>query len=337
MNSHLLYKRYSDVLVDELKAILEGDNDFLYSMMRYQMGFEDYSNVRRIDLNSNHITPIICLLTCELLAGDYRSAISAAVALELIHQFMVAHNDVFSGSTLEESEKSVNKKWGFGQAINVGDGFHALGRSSLFRLVENKISIGDTIVALRLLDEACIEMCEGQYLDLAARGKFDITKAAYLKVAEFKSGSIMGCSMGLGAISALAEDNIVQALKLSGQNFGVAYQIANDILKIKSCEVDLTLAQWYLRDRHLFPCVVMLEDLGISKQREFRSLYSKTSLDSRDVIQMLKLINDNNAIQIAQKEAQSRVNNGIGILKKSQLSNDTIRRFVDEVIPLIMQ
>ena len=339
MKPDLVYKRYSSAIYHELKSILDNKSDALYCMMRYQMGFEDdnsIANIRRIDFRPYDITSIMCLLTCELLSGDYEAGIPGAIALEFTNQFMTTHKEVLLDNKAERFEESVNRKWGFGQAINVGDGFYAMARTSLFGLVD-EISMADTIVAFNLLDEACIEMCEGQYLDLDCRNNFNVTESTYLKIAELKSGSIMGCSMGLGALAANVGEDIARILTMSGQRFGIAYQIVNDILAIKRSEDDLMQAELYFKDRHLFPCVIMLEKDSYTKEKWFRSLYSKRILDPRDVTQLIKNINYSDAIQISYNRAQSMIDSGLAILKDAHMSNDAIAGFTAKVVPLIME
>ncbi len=338
MKPDFVYNRYSRVIYDEMKTILDNKSGALYCMMRDQMGFGDNitENITGIDFTSDNITSTMCLLTCELLTGYYEAGISAAIALEFTNQFMVAHNQVLLDNKAERCEKSVNKKWDFRQAINVGDGFYAMARTSLFGLVD-KISMTDTVLALNLLDEACIEMCEGQYLDLDCRNNFKVMESTYFRIAELKSGSIMGCSMGLGGLAANVGGDIAQILNMSGKRFGIAYQIVNDILAIESSKDDLMKTEFYLKDRHLFPCVLMLGNDRYTKEKKFRSLYSKPTLDPRDIAEIVETINYSDAIQISYNRAQSMIDAGLSILKDSHIPNDAIAGFTAEVVPLIMQ
>lgn len=338
MKPDLVYKRYSIAIYDELKSIFDNKNDALYSMMRYQMGFEydnSIANMMRIEFRPYDISSIMCLLTCELLTGDHETGIPAAIALEFANQFIATHKEVLSDNKAEKFEESINRKWGFGQAINVGDGFYAMARTSLFGLAD-EISMADTIAAFNLLDEACIEMCEGQYLDLECRKNFNVSESTYLKIAELKSGSIMGCSMGLGALAANVGEDIARILTMSGQRFGIAHQIVNDIFAIKRCEDDLMQAEFDFKDRHLFPCVIMLENDSYTKEKQFRSLYSKRILDSRDLTELIKSINYTDAIQSSYNRAQSMIDSGLAILKDAHISNNAITEFTAKVVPLIM-
>ncbi|MCD6289682.1 MAG: polyprenyl synthetase family protein, partial [Anaerolineae bacterium] len=138
-----------------------------YGMMAYHLGFVDAEfRPARADAGKR-IRPLLCLLVTEAVGGSVEQAMPAAVALELLHNFSLIHDDVEDGSPMRRHRPSVWKLWGVPQAVNVGDGMFSLAHLALERLSERGVAPEVVLEALRVFDEVCRLLTEGQYLDLA--------------------------------------------------------------------------------------------------------------------------------------------------------------------------
>ena len=116
----------------EIKGILEStfkkEYPFLGSILAYHFGWGDKNAG-----SGKKIRPRLLLLTCATLGGDWEKAIDAGIAIELIHNFSIVHDDIQDQSELRHGRKSTWKKYGIAQAINTGDAllvcaFQAAGR-----------------------------------------------------------------------------------------------------------------------------------------------------------------------------------------------------------------
>ena len=171
----------------------------------------------------------LCLLVCATLSGDHRAALPAAAAVELAHHQFVAHRGIdVTGNQIVGDETRIEGRWGSGQAINAGDGLHALARISLMRLSDHGCDDDIVLTALRTLDDGCARTCEGLHLELLAKGGVQTT-AAYVGTASLKTGALMGCAAQLGALIAGKEVDVQQSFQQFGGDFGVALQIREDI------------------------------------------------------------------------------------------------------------
>ena len=204
----------------------------LYRLMAYQMGWVD-SNGEALAafsyLESDRIRSLLCILACEGIGGNVASALPSAAAVELLHNFSVIHEDIRAGLPERDYKSTVWWEWGPAQAINAGDGMHALARLALLSQPDGQLDPVRTLKSVNLLDQACLRLCEGQYLDLTYQERVDVTPEAYFRMVEGKSGALMGCAAALGAIVATGEMATIDALSNFGLKLGVGAQIRRDI------------------------------------------------------------------------------------------------------------
>jgi geranylgeranyl diphosphate synthase type I len=106
------------------------------------------------------------LQTCAAAGGDWKQAIPAATAIELIHNFSLIHDDIEDHSSLRRGRATVWKKWGVPQAINAGDAMFALAHIQILRL-SKELPHSIAVDAIDILQKACLHLTEGQFLDLS--------------------------------------------------------------------------------------------------------------------------------------------------------------------------
>ena len=106
------------------------------------------------------IRPLIMLLTCNALGGDINSALDAAVAIEILHNFTLVHDDIMDNANTRRGKETIHKKWSVSAAILVGDELIGLSYRSLLNLKTGRI---DEVV--KAFTNGVIEVCEGQALD----------------------------------------------------------------------------------------------------------------------------------------------------------------------------
>ena len=87
---------------------------------------------------------------------------------------------------------------------------HALARLAIFRLQERGVPPDTTFRAVRLLDEASLEVCEGRFRDLEAQERIDLDVEGYLKIASSKTGALYSCAMKLGSVAAGADGLLIE-------------------------------------------------------------------------------------------------------------------------------
>ena len=171
----------------------------------------------------------MALASCDALGGDYRNALPVAASVDLIFNFTLVHGDVQAGRAEPGDRPSIWWVWGPAQAINAGDGLHALGRTTMMRLAHNDVPADRVLRAVRSLDMACLSLCAGQYMDRQFQDQMLVSAADYMDMIGRKAGALASCAAESGALAAGAEDGICANFAQMGRNMGMAWQIARDI------------------------------------------------------------------------------------------------------------
>jgi len=186
-----------------------------------------------LDTGGKRVRPALCLATCDALGGDSERAIPFAAAVELLHNMLLLHDDIEDGDEIRRDQPTVWKRYGVANGINAGD--YLLGRA--MRAVI--LSPVDESVRLQLLElflDTYERTIEGQAMDINARSNKTFDVAAYMRMAQLKTGHYLVLGMLGGAIIAGASKLTLQALQQVGMDMGPAFQIHDDLL-------DLTLGK----------------------------------------------------------------------------------------------
>ncbi len=272
---------YEAAVEAELREMFRSRDLALYDMMTYHMGWDSVGDgsVYPGAVNGRRYG-VACLTACEAVGGDVATCLPAAAALELLQGFLEIHDDVQSGSPQRAGRDSVWWKWGPAQAINAGDAMYALARIAMFRLEERSLDPGSTFLAVQILDETSLALCEGRFSDLEARERIDLGVDQYLKMASAKGAALYVGAMSLGAHVGGADESLASALAAFGSKIGLARQVQDDLdeLWAKSEASDDVLNK-----KKLLPLVYTVEHADVSVKRRLGDIYFKRVLDPADV------------------------------------------------------
>lgn len=216
----------SDVEAEMAEVIDErgGHARPLYEMLRYHLGIDGVSGPR-----GKRMRPLLGLLAYESLTGDYRPALPGAAAVELGHNFSLVHDDIEDADRERRHRPTLWAIWGVPLAINAGDALFALSRLALYRLLEDGFSERRVLALMRVYDETCLALCEGQYLDISFEHQEDVSIEAYLEMIGKKTAALVGASVQAGAILATDDADVVEAYRRFGYDLGMAFQMADDV------------------------------------------------------------------------------------------------------------
>ena len=267
----------------ELVDILAHRDMPLYGMMSYHLGWEGQPD-HIATTAGERVHGVACLLACAAVGGDLQVAVPAAAAVEMVRSFTEIHDDVQDGNPKRDHRDAVWWVWGPAQAINAGDGMHALARLALFRLLERGVSAATTFKATQLLDQASLEMFEGRFQDLEAQERIDTTVDGYFMMASGKTGALMAGAMKLGALIGAEGEAALSALGECGANIGVGMQIRSDLGALWGDSLgDGPASIEVLNKKKLLPIVYALEKASITEKRRMGDIFFKRVLDAEDV------------------------------------------------------
>ncbi len=159
--------------------------------------------------------------------GAERDGVPGAVAVELVHNYSLLHDDIIDNDEERRHRPSVWSVFGVPRAIVAGD---ALANLAVQVLVEE--SALARLRAVQLLGEATALMIGGQADDMAFERRFAVSVEECLKMEEGKTGALLSCASAIGAVLVGAGDDVVKALGLFGQRLGLAFQAVDDVLGI---------------------------------------------------------------------------------------------------------
>ena len=135
----------------------------LYKMMAYHLGWVDQNGEPEIVTNQDRSHGHIVLATSKAAGGDNQGTMPYAVAVELLHNFILVHEDVQNANTERNNRASIWWSWGPAQAINAGDGIHAMARISIFEQRKSSgVSANPRLIsmALETIDNTPLEDSE---------------------------------------------------------------------------------------------------------------------------------------------------------------------------------
>ena len=222
-------------LETEMRAVLAGSEEATtahYGMMQYHMGWVDANFAPSVLNAGKRLRPILCLLACAEVGGQTSSALPAAAAIEILHNFSLVHDDIEDGDEARRHRATVWKLWGVPLAINVGDGMFALAFAAMQRLSTCGVPPPAVLAALDVFTRTTIALTEGQYLDMSFEQRTDVSVDEYLRMIGGKTAALVGASVAIGAYIGGAGPEQAKYLQRFGQEIGLAFQIQDDVLGI---------------------------------------------------------------------------------------------------------
>ena len=318
------FTRYREDIEAELKASLLGNRFPLYRMMAYQMGWLDNSSdttEHPSTTNRKRIRPSLCLLSCEALGKDIKMALPVAAAVELVHNFSIIHDDIQEGIQERHLKPTVWRIWGSAQAINAGDGMHALARLTLLTRSGKGMGPQKALQAVGVLDKACLRLCEGQYVDLTYQEQINLTTEDYLHMLEGKSGALMSCAAELGAITATDDEKDIRAMARFGLKLGVAFQVREDILNLWGTEHDREPITRNILNKKSLPLLYALQNASSAQKHILGVAHSKSVMDPEDCERVIGVLDSLGARELSQQKTDALCQEAVRALDEAHLHN----------------
>ena len=213
-------KKNADFVNKFLRKELNGDPKQLYDAASHL-----------IIHGGKRLRPYLVLKSCQMLGGKQSDAISAASAVEMIHNFTLVHDDIMDNDEMRHGVTTTHKKFDIPLAILAGDVLYSKAYNTISS--KSKLSSNYTTQLVSKLSKTCIEICEGQVDDIKfAENKRIPTEKEYVKMIEKKTAVLFEVSCAMGAICAKRKQKDVKNLSAFGRNLGIAFQITDDLIGI---------------------------------------------------------------------------------------------------------
>ena len=176
--------------------------------------------------NGKRLRPVLTLISTEAVGGKISDSISAAVAIEILHNFTLVHDDIMDNAPTRRGKITIHKKWDSNVAILAGDAMIALAYNELGKLNPKYFKN-----VIQLFTNGLFKVCEGQSLDKEFETK-NVSIKEYFKMIDKKTSKLFSVAIEVGAVLGGGSKNEILALKKFGLYLGNAFQIQDDLLDV---------------------------------------------------------------------------------------------------------
>ncbi|MBI2776665.1 MAG: polyprenyl synthetase family protein [Chloroflexi bacterium] len=260
----------------------------VYEQCRYHLGLDGSSG-----LSGKRIRPLLGLLAYASITGDHKAALPGAAAVELGHNFSLVHDDIEDGDRERRHRPTLWSLHGVPQAINTGDMLFSLSRVALHRLTDLGFSDRKVLRLMRLYDETCVALCEGQYIDIATSEQDDgMSVGLYFDMIGRKTAALISASIEAGALLATDDEHVIGRYRAFGWDLGLAFQINDDLLGIWGEEAATGKEPTDVaRRKKTLPVIYAFEHAGPEDRGRLAALYAdhRPSADTgREIVEILE-------------------------------------------------
>ena len=219
-----------DLCQPALRAAVDTLPASMRSIAGYHFGWWNEHDEPTHNNSGKAVRPTLTLLCAEAVAPATTpadTAIPAAVAVELVHNFSLLHDDVMDGDLTRRHRPTAWTIYGSGPAILAGDALLSLAFEVIASSGHPRAQDG-----MRILSAAVIDLLDGQQADLSFERRTDVARSECLSMAERKTGALLGASCAIGALFGGADQQRVSLLRDFGELVGLAFQFVDDLLGI---------------------------------------------------------------------------------------------------------
>ena len=214
---------------------MENEKKYMYA---FETGLKNYLEKKSpenlyepiqyiLNLGGKRIRSLLVLMSADLFGNKYKEAVSAALAIEIFHNFTLVHDDIMDSAELRRGSATVHNKWNINTGIISGD---VMLIKAYQALEEYEYPL--FLKLIKLLNKTALKVCEGQQYDIDFEEKEDVNQNDYLEMIRLKTAVLIGCALKMGALIADASEDDLEAIYEFGELLGIAFQIQDDYLDV---------------------------------------------------------------------------------------------------------
>jgi geranylgeranyl diphosphate synthase type II len=289
-------------------------------------------------MGGKRIRPLFVLLACDVFNGKKEDALSAALAVELFHNFSLVHDDIMDNAPLRRNQPTVHQKWNASTAILSGDVMLV----KAYQLIQKSKM---TEALLPVFSEMAVKVCEGQQWDLNYEKAETISVAQYFEMIGLKTAALIAASMKIGALLGGADDKNAKLMFEFGYNTGMAFQLQDDLLDVYGNEKKFGKQSGgdIIANKKTYLLIKAIELSGINRYKkeeltQWLSIVTKTEKDSAEKINAVKGIYDFVKVkEITEKEILLFHKKAVAALEKVSASEEKKKILIDFTSSLLIR
>jgi geranylgeranyl diphosphate synthase type I len=218
------------VLKDYLEKVAEDIDKALYREYGSVFGELRKASAHLLLAGGKRLRPAVVLLAADAVRkGSAQDILPAALALEVTHTFTLIHDDIMDGDSVRRGVPTVHTVWDEATGILAGDVLYAQAFEFLCRALASDTA---RVKAVAMLGRTCVEICDGQHMDISFATRNDVDRAEYIEMVSKKTGALYAAAAAIGGILAGGKLTEVNALFEWGLNSGIAFQIQDDLIDL---------------------------------------------------------------------------------------------------------
>lgn len=318
------FDKYRDFIRKELQKQVDHIPPSLSTYLCYHFGWKDIDGKPVCYPAGKMVRPLFCLLSCEAFSGKILQALPAACSIELIHNFSLIHDDIEDVSLERHHRPTLWKAFGLAPAINAGDVMFTLGYQALINPISTKSIPGEYIMeALRILTQACLNLCEGQNLDLLLEKRLEVDIEEYFYMIQRKTAALFQASTHLGAFLGGATEVNAGYFKDFGLKLGMAFQVQDDILGIwgERERTGKPVSDDILDKKKSLPVVFSLKEEKDRGLKTLREIYGSEKIHPEQVPQIMEILDRYRAQEFCVSKVNSFYKESLASLRATGLGS----------------
>ena len=300
-----------------------------YEMIRYHLGLDGSGAPA-----GKRMRPLLGLLAYASIAGEHARALPGAAAVELGHNFSLVHDDIEDGDRERRHRPTLWAVHGVAQAINAGDMLFSLSRIALHRLSDLGFSDAKVLRLMRLYDETCVALCEGQYIDIATSESDEIMSVdLYFDMIGRKTAALIAASIEAGALLATDDDEVIARYRGFGWALGLAFQLNDDLLGIWGAEQATGKeASDIARHKKTLPVIYAFEHAGPEDRDRLAELYRRGDPTNGDIDEVIAILERAGAQAFTRSQARRYRDEALAELDAAGVVDARARERLEQII-----
>ncbi|HSK53423.1 MAG TPA: polyprenyl synthetase family protein [Clostridia bacterium] len=301
----------------------------LYEMVRYHLGLDGAGAP-----TGKRMRPLLGLLAYASIAGDYRRALPGAAAVELGHNFSLVHDDIEDGDRERRHRPTLWALHGIPQAVNTGDAMFSLSRIALHRLTDLGFPDSKVLRLMRLYDETCLRLCEGQYIDIwTSEHDEALSVELYFDMIGRKTAALIAASIEAGALLATDDEAVIRRYRRFGWALGLAFQLNDDLLGIWGQEQATGKAPSdVVHKKKTLPVIYAFEHAPAEDRRRLAELYGLAAPTAHDVAEIVAILERSGARDYTRDEARRHRDEALAELDAAGVVRPEARERLEQII-----
>ena len=299
--------------------------DYLKKELKYNKPESLYDPVKYIlESGGKRLRPLITLYISELFNGKKIVALPAAAALEIFHNFTLAHDDIMDNSSIRRGKKTINAKWDDNTGILSGDVMLIISYEILNQYEDSKY-----ILFSKKLTEISRLVCEGQQADMDFASKNDITENEYFEMIKNKTAVLIGCSFMFGGIAAETNTSNTDLLYRIGLNLGIAFQLEDDLLDCFGDQEKFgkKIGGDILEKKKTLLYLFTYSKLESEKKLEFENIFNSNEIEESEKINSIKSFYETSgALEYLKNKVKVYFNEAEMLIDKLEFDHDTKKK-----------